>query len=122
VSEPTLDDAKALIERMKGIRGHCDSCSVVSYEYPLFRLESGSPPPILSPDEFHERLGELIQKHLGEGYEHASWRPALIKHCDECARQLSYPWWDRLDAEKVYAFMLTKHPYVFELSELESTL
>lgn len=120
MAAPTLEDAKALIERMKGIHPECDQCSVIAYDC-HFHHESGAVPPI-EGDAFNEGLGELVKKSLPEGYEHCSWKPALIKRCEKCASASAYPWANRLDVEKVLAHMESERGYAFDLSDLEKTL
>jgi hypothetical protein len=120
--EPTIEDAKAVIERMKPVRPSCESCSVLSYDWPRFTRESGEAPPIVDADAFAEKFAKLVGEHLPAGYEQAAWMPAYIKRCERCASAHAYPWATRLEPEKVLAYMLEKHPYVFEVSELESTL
>lgn len=95
---------------------------MLSYDWPLFTRESGTAPPILNADAFAEKFAKLVGEHLPEGYEPAAWMPAYIKRCVSCENARAYPWAGRLDAEKVHAYMLSKHPYVFEVSELEQTL
>jgi hypothetical protein len=108
VTEFTLEDAKALIERTKACRPTCSDCTVVSITGPWFHLSQGEPKDF---DGLQAALNQAARKHLtGEGWElshsHADDDGADVftKRCEKCAAAQKFPWADRLDAEKVLAF------------------
>jgi hypothetical protein len=92
----TLDEAKALIERMKTYRVTCPECERVSM--------AKSPCP--------------------DGFEEDPARPWWVKRCRVCQDTPMYPWADKLDPERVvkYEASRPKNEWVWELAGLESTI
>ena len=99
MEEPTLKDAAALIERMKGIRPTCDNDERVAF-------------------------GEAASARHAEITADNGWEPdplfaAYFKRCPTCSNTIKYPWAGRLDAERVLAHMKTKNS-AWCLDELEA--
>lgn len=120
MSEPTLEDAKELIERLKAFRQECGECARISYDT-LFRVQSGCPGQLPGLSELlHEATKGYLER---EGWEQIPHARSFIKRCEKCANSRAYPWADRLDTEKVLAFMVAnKDRGPFFLDELEKTL
>lgn len=119
MADPTLDEAKVLIERTKACRPDCDDCSEFTYDA-LLRQVRGSVDPL--PDDFHEKLGKFIGTFLDAGWEEQPHRPSYLRRCAACRQRPLFPWAERLDAEKVLAFMQAKPGRAFWLGDLEKTL
>jgi hypothetical protein len=117
MTEPTLDDAKVAIEKAKAARVDCDECTRLSYDC-LFRLDSGEFVPL---DGLQELLAKATREFLTErGFEEIAYKPGYIKRCAKCRNTPTFPWADRLDAEKVLAFMVQQNERgAFWLGELE---
>jgi len=96
----TLEDAQAVIDRMKSARPTCDKDETIPF-YASLREPDG--PPGFEPDP-----------------NFAGYR----KRCDACANGRLFPWADKLDPERVRAFMETdpRCQSAFELSILEETI
>lgn len=105
MNEPTIDDAKALIERMKTIHPTCDHCARESF------------------DRFEAYTRDEQALMTERGWQPEAHQAAWVLRCYSCRDTISYPWAGRLDAEKVLAFMLErKGRGPFAVSELEPTL
>jgi len=117
--EPTLDDAKEVIERTKAARPMCSQCSVFDIRA-YWHVSSGKHPP-LDEDAVQTALEAEVTRQLG-----ASWQPrygaSFVKRCEKCAATPEFPWAERLDAEKVLAFMKAHPRRAFWLGELEKAL
>lgn len=103
MSEPTLDDAKALIERMKTIHPTCNHCARESADW--FAMYTD------------DKQALMVER----GWQAEAHQDSWVLRCYPCRETISYPWADKLDAEKVLAYMLTKDA-PFAVSELERTL
>jgi len=121
VTELTLDDAKEVIERTKACRPSCDDCSEFTYDALLCRVR-GFVDPL--PDDFHEKLGKFIGSFLDAGWEEQPHKPSFLRRCAACRQRPEFPWAERLDAEKVLAFMRVEYERsgCFWLGALEQTL
>lgn len=108
MTPPTIEDAKALIERMKTTRPTCHCCAALAYDDVY---EKTRRPDYLSAS------AEL----QAAGWEEDPLHAALFLRCNTCRNTFSYPWAAQLDAESVLDFMLNEK-YVFEVSKLESLL
>jgi hypothetical protein len=120
MESPTLEDAKTLIERTKVVRPTCGDCSVILCQA-TFQLLQGK---ALDLPGLNEALTATTKQHLkGQGWESVPHMgDGLIKRCAKCADALEFPWADRLDAEKVLAFMTERQDRAFWLGDLEATL
>lgn len=118
MSEPTLEDATALIERTKACRPSCDDCSEFSYDA-LLRVCRGIAPPL--PDDFHEQLGKFIGSFLSADWQEQAHSTSYLRRCAACRQRPEFPWADKLEPEKVLAFM-SKQTGVFWLGDLRKTL
>lgn len=115
---PTLEDARAIIERMKSARPTCASCDVIRYDV-LLHLVHGVPAAIVDRDGLTEDVGEVLRRHLDEEWEPSPFNASYFRRCATCREARAYPWASRLDAERVLAHMKTKNG-VWELKELEA--
>ena len=96
----TLDEAKALIERMRLTRPTCPKCPRVGYDLAV------------SPEA-------MMQLEFEEAATFAGW----IKRCRVCADSFAYPWADQLDPQKVIEFDAARqHAFVWLLDDLKETL
>lgn len=106
--ECTLDEAKATIERMKVARSTCAFCAREAFDW------------------FERRTEESRARMLAVGWVEEPGGPAVVLRCYECRDKPTFPWADKLDAEKVRAFMEQKgreQPlHAWWLGELEKTL
>lgn len=95
------DEVVKLIERMKTVRPTCDACETMPFIASL-----------REPD------------YCPEGYEVMAHCAGYVKRCDACASGRSYPWADKLDVDKVRAFIETdpRCEDTFETRILEETL
>lgn len=120
--ELTLQGAKDVIERTKACQPQCSECSVFNVRA-YWTVMSGKHPPLVE-EELQADLCASVHAQLGPEWVHENWRGSdgrFLKRCEKCAATPEFPWAQRLDAEKVLAFMET-HPDVFWLGELEKTL
>jgi hypothetical protein len=115
MTEPTIEDAKALIERTKACRQSCDDCSEFTYDV------RGVGAPLA--DNFHEELGKLISSFLSKDWEHQAHSRSFLRRCAACRQRPEFPWADKLEAEKVLAFMVANADRgAFWLGDLRKTL
>lgn len=118
--DPTLDDAKEIIERTKAARPMCSECSVFDIRA-VWHVTSGKHPP-LDEDAVQAVLEAEVGTQLGTDWQHR-FGASFIKRCDRCAATPEFPWAARLDAEKVLAFMKAQpEGSAFWLGALEKTL
>jgi hypothetical protein len=102
----TIDDAKEIIERMKAARSQ-DPCEKCEREPFTASLKEPDGPP---------------------GFELATGFACYFKRCEACQTSRLFPWADRLDAEKVAAFVETDPRicggmvFAWPLALLEETL
>lgn len=122
MSYPTLEDAKVAIEKTKAARPQCSECSVFDIRA-CWHVTSGKHPP-LDEDANQAAVEACVVaqlKPLGWSLNH--YGGSFIKRCEKCEASPEFPWANRLDAEKVLAFMQSKHAgRAFWLGELEQTL
>ena len=120
MSEPTLDDAKALIARTKTMRPRCGECSEFSLHVVGIAVKSGKFPPPLD-SVLHKAVRDAARAALTPDWEEdpSCFMPTFTKRCVKCEGEPAYPWAERLDAEKVLAFMQTQTG-PFWLGELEA--
>lgn len=119
MSYPTLEDAKALIEKTKAARPMCSECSVF-YIRACWHVTSGKHPP-LNEDALQSVLEAEVHAQLGPSWDHR-YGASFTKRCESCAAIPEFPWADRLDAEKVLAHMQATQGGPFWLGDLERTL
>lgn len=100
-TECTLADAKALIERMKTIRPTCHDCAWEPLDWP--------------------RGEAKLASMKAAGWEESPYTARLTLRCYPCRDSFSFPWADKLDAERVLEFMKAQSG-VFALDELKETL
>lgn len=103
MKEPTLQDAKDLIERMKTARPNCAFCATEPYDWFMRRTE-----------ESRARMREV-------GWEESSHTAMVFLRCYSCRDGRTFPWAEKLDLERVLAHMKTKTS-AWALSELEALL
>jgi hypothetical protein len=120
VSEPTLDDAKAVIEKTKAARPQCSECS--NFDVRAYWHVTSGKHPALDEDRLQAAVEAEVTAQLGPDWEHR-YGAAFCKRCEKCAATPEFPWANRLDAEKVLAFMrVHQERGAFWLGELEKTL
>lgn len=110
MNEPiTLEVAQDVLERTRQSRPFCSGCTVISIAGPWFRLSQGEPQPF---DGLQAALNRAAREHLaGQDWEQsadhatADGGDVFTKRCEKCAVSKSFPWADRLDAERVRKFM-----------------
>jgi hypothetical protein len=122
VSHPTLEDAKAAIEKTKAARPRCSECSVFDIRA-FWHVTSGKHPP-LDEDVIQDVVEASVLSQLGTlGWSLNHYGGSFIKPCEKCAATPEFPWAGRLDAEKVLAFMKAQPAdSAFWLDALERTL
>lgn len=116
--DTTVEDAKAVIERMKAARPTCPDCKTVSIS-----CMHGAWSYKNDWTDWLER--EKYDAFVAEqGFEAMPHAAGYVRRCAECASGKMFPWADRLDAEKVAVFMSgdPRCEHAFALSILEETL
>lgn len=118
--EPTLEDAKDVVERTKAARPMCSECSTFDIRA-CWHVTSGKYPP-LNEDALQSVLEAEVHAQLGPSWDHR-YGASFTSRCEKCAATPEFPWAARLDVEKVLAFMKAQPAdSAFWLGELERTL
>lgn len=130
--EVALEDVHDVIKRTQRSRPTCSSCTVISITGPWFHLSQGEP---VAFEGLQTALNHAARRHLaGHDWElsssHASdGGDVFTKRCEKCATAKTFPWAERLDAERVRKFMQDRidaapdgEAGAFWLGELEKTL
>lgn len=123
-TESTLDDAKALIEKTKAARNTCrETCDIVGFRVDI-DVHQGHGPTIEEHDAFVSDMLEVLGKYIGPEWTFAPESQGFLRRCEKCRTTPLFPWADKLDPEKVLAYMAPRHAArcAFWLGELESTL
>lgn len=117
-----IDDAKALIERMKPLRARCyDKCFTRSYQAleGAWEHTHGG----FGSEEFVD-IQAVYAWARKLGFEQSPDHAGFLHRCPDCANTPMFPWADRLDPQRVLDFVLTdpRCEHAFELAVLEETL
>jgi hypothetical protein len=107
-----LDQVTETIERMKRARPTCDKCATIGFTSAFDMRDSFRPGCAINP--YME----------SNGYELMTDSAGYVKRCAACASGKLFPWADKLDPERVRAFMETdaRCQFTFSLDILKETL
>ena len=99
-----LDEAKALIERMKEARGCCAGCEHVAYA------------------DIPGSWWVLTKAELAaQGWYQPADRAGFVRRCETCRSTPTFPWAGRLDAERVREYAeKQRHRFIWPLAELKA--